>query len=192
MRRLLSSGEFWLRPEKVYVFAITCLWAAAILAVAASYVALRRATGVPLDAGQFALAMVEDLAIGAALGVFLYRFAKGWAARRLTPAEAFWRCLAFSAVLFGAYLTIHLTVYVATHGGGGVALWLDRLGRAVPSLLADYSLFWAVAISVVPAPFLRTSLDEAKPQPSKPKEAQIVLASVQRLTAAAVFAITAA
>jgi hypothetical protein len=166
------SDRFWRRPDMVYAYAQIGLWIAFVFSAVTAYVTLRRAVWGTADLAQFGAAIAVDLTIGLALAVLLSQFAKRWAAQKIGLRQIVWRCLLLSAALFAAYQALGLCIIFAVSGWPGAIAWYQAIPGRSLSTLVDYTLFWAVAISVVPIPFLRA---EFKPHDAGYSEAESVV-----------------
>lgn len=132
---------------------ITALWAALGVAAVLIWIAVRWRMGMPLATPRTLAALGADalLAVGSAWA--LYHLAQRWAERKLNTLQVLWRvALSSVALLLAAYAVTAL--WLILHGveprGVGSRLWRSGLGVAI-----DWSFFWAIALSVVPVPFIR-------------------------------------
>jgi hypothetical protein len=136
-------------PVRWYVGILTALWAALGIAGVLTWIAVRWRTGMPVVTPQAVAALAADLLLASLSATWLYRLAGRWAARHLGVIAVLGRvALTTLALLIATYLLTVLAMLA--HGRE-----LTGLGRSILGLAIDWSLFWAIALTVVPIPFIK-------------------------------------
>lgn len=148
------GGFDWAKPASVYVAGVAVLWVLFVGVIAALYVALRLATGTAASGLTLAAFLAADGAIAAALGWWLLGRARRWAAERRAPREVICTLGVWSLGAIAVVTLLILTIGAATSDNPWPGSILTLAAARWPAMLIDYGFFWAVAVSVVPIPFL--------------------------------------
>lgn len=148
------GGFDWARPASVYVAGVAVLWVLFVGVIAALYVALRLTTGTATSGMTLAAFLAADGAIAAALGWWLLGRARHWAAKRRAPREVIRTLVVWSLGAIAVVTLLVITIGAATSDNPRPGSILTLAAARWPAMLIDYGFFWAVAVSVVPIPFL--------------------------------------
>jgi DNA-binding LytR/AlgR family response regulator len=119
------------------------------------YAYARISLGLPLTFSALILGLGLDLALACAIGFWLWRVARRWAEEERPLSAVAIGVARYSLIAYLIAAAIMAAMAVVNQDRAlSDALWRVSAARW-PNALADYAFFWAIAISVVPLPFLR-------------------------------------
>lgn len=144
----------WASPARVYGTGVAVLWVLFVGVIAALYVALRLASGAATSGATLAAFLAADAAIAAGLGWWLLRQARRWAAECRAPREVIQTLGILSLGAITIVTLLLVTIAAATSADPSLGSLFAQAVARWPAMLIDYGFFWAVAVSVVPIPFL--------------------------------------
>lgn len=192
----LDFERVWTRPDRIYAAGMAALWTVFVTALATLYVALRLATGRGGSLADVAPYLLADGAIAIGVGCWLLAQARRWAGEARPIGE-----VARTLFLWGVLATAVVSVLMASVAlARSEATWevalLAHTAARWPGALIDLGFLWAIAISVVPVPYLKAQHDRlAATQPAAKPQARIAVRNGKGdvfVPADAVLAITAA
>ncbi|MBP6011413.1 MAG: LytTR family transcriptional regulator [Alphaproteobacteria bacterium] len=152
-------GPIWLRPHWVYAAGMGGLWAIFVSAMAGLYVALRLATGYGASPGEIALFLAADACIALVVGCWLFGRAERWAHERRPIAAVAKTIAQWGIAAVAAISVLILTVALARTEAAWEHTVLTHVISRWPTALVDLGFFFAIALSVVPVPYLRAAHD---------------------------------
>lgn len=188
----------WAKPASVYAAGVGALWVLFVGVIAALYVTLRLATGAAFSGVTLAAFLAADGAIAAVLGWWLLGRARRWAAERRSPRQVIRTLALWSMCAIAGVTLLVATINMATSPDPWPGSLLAHVAGRWPDMLVDYGFFWAVAVSVVPIPFLEAPYRSAGvvtplPSPDVPRRIAVKTSNGEALVAVdEVLAVTAA
>jgi hypothetical protein len=155
---------------------VIAIWVVLAVTLLLAWSAARLRSGLPLAPRSMLIALGADVAFAAIVATWLYRCARRWAACHLKLPRVAVRVIALTDLtLLGVYLG--LGAYLVIRGVETSEI-VARLTDSPSTAAADWSFLLAIAMSVVPIPFLRTKAPQARILPRGSKFARPVRSSM--------------
>jgi DNA-binding LytR/AlgR family response regulator len=150
---------------------MAALWAVFVAALAALYVALRLATGRSASLVDIAPYLLADGVIAVGVGWWLLARARRWAGEARPVGEVVRTLVLWSVIATAAMSVLIASVALARSDGPWQVALLAHVAARWPGALIDLGFLWAIAVSVVPVPYLKTQHDRltAPPPATKPQ-----------------------
>jgi DNA-binding LytR/AlgR family response regulator len=138
---------------------VMTIWASIVVAALLALSASRLRAGAPVSFGALLAALAADLVFAAIVAAAFWQQARQWANKHLAARQVLARATALTGIaLILAYACVAAYLLVRNRDPLQV---LNRLIASPLHAAADWSLLCAIAISVVPIPFLLRRIEQA-------------------------------